>query len=130
MSDLSQSRLEAGYALRILDSKQDIEFINSLEALPKIADFCSDQSRFEELISLLKLAGVKVVVNDRLVRGLDYYNGTCFEIKCLSQTIALGESQNTVLAGGRYDNLSAQYIGKSVPAFGWAAGIDRLALLL
>lgn len=81
-------------------------------------------------MELLRLAGVNVVVNDRLVRGLDYYNGTCFEIKCLQKTSVLGASQDTVLAGGRYDNLSSQYIGKSVPAFGWAAGIDRLSLLL
>jgi len=68
----------------------------------------------------------------KLVRGLDYYNGTCFEIKCLSPIAdtVLGKSQNTVLAGGRYDDLSLQFINKSIPAIGWAAGLDRLALLL
>ncbi len=66
------------------------------------------------------------------MRGLDYYNGTCFEIKCLSPIAdrVLGKSQNTVLAGGRYDDLSLQYINKSVPSIGWAAGVDRLVLLL
>lgn len=71
---------------------------------------------------------MNVVRNPTLVRGLDYYSGTCFEVKSCSDK--LGESQNTVLAGGRYDSLARQYIGKDVAAIGWAAGVDRLAMLL
>ena len=59
-------------------------------------------------MDLLQFSGVNVHHDHKLVRGLDYYNGTCFEIKCLSPVAdtVLGKSQNTVLAGGRYDDLS------------------------
>jgi histidyl-tRNA synthetase len=63
------------------------------------------------------------------VRGLDYYNGTSFEIKAATSD-SLGPSQSTLLAGGRYDYLAQQFSGKEVPAIGWAAGIDRLAILM
>ena len=77
--------------------------------------------------------------NRKLVRGLDYYNGTCFEIKQLSTELesqVLGQAQNTLLAGGRYDYLASYLSGddnkrrERLPAIGWAAGVDRLALLL
>ena len=81
--------------------------------------------------------------NPRLVRGLDYYSGTCFEAKLLNDggilnngfSDVLGESQNTLLAGGRYDNLALMFTADEakaspVPSIGWAAGIDRLVLLL
>ena len=78
--------------------------------------------------------GIQYHRNERLVRGLDYYNGTCFEIKTTSSESdnVLGKSQNTLIAGGRYDFLASIYTeGKhQVPAIGWAAGIDRLVLLL
>ena len=72
--------------------------------------------------------------NKHLVRGLDYYNGTCFEIKTDEAAVngILGQSQSTLIAGGRYDHLASIYTnGKiNLPAIGWAAGIDRLALIL
>jgi histidyl-tRNA synthetase len=67
--------------------------------------------------------------NFKLVRGLDYYNGTSFEVKAVNSG-SLGPSQSTLLAGGRYDYLAKQFSGKEVPAIGWAAGIDRLAILM
>ena len=78
--------------------------------------------------------GIEYTRNKSLVRGLDYYNGTCFEIKTVSDEAdkVLGKSQNTLLAGGRYDYLAGIYTeGKHhIPAIGWAAGIDRLVILL
>ena len=73
--------------------------------------------------------------NPNLVRGLDYYNGTCFEIKLKTNAHGvLGESQNTLLAGGRYDYLAAVLRGDKkrirLPAIGWAAGVDRLCLIM
>jgi histidyl-tRNA synthetase len=120
----SKIRLEKN-PLRILDSKesQDIEL---LEDAPKISDFFSDEakSRFEELLNLLTKFGVKYQVNQRLVRGLDYYTSTVFEF-----VMNFEGAQNTVLAGGRYDSLVEKMGGKKVPAFGFAAGIERLMLL-
>ena len=78
--------------------------------------------------------GIGYTRNKSLVRGLDYYNGTCFEIKTISEEAekALGKSQNTLVAGGRYDYLANVYTqGKHhIPSIGWAAGIDRLVILL
>ena len=83
---------------------------------------------------MLEMHNVPYKRNEQLVRGLDYYNGTCFEIKAdLTESEGvLGKSQNTLVAGGRYDYLASIYTnGKThVPAIGWAAGIDRLVLLL
>ena len=111
--------------LRILDSKepQDIEL---LENAPKISDFFSSEAheRFTLLLNLLDKFGVKYRVNQRLVRGLDYYTSTVFEFVMHHEG-----AQNTVLAGGRYDNLVEKMSGKKVPAFGFAAGIERLMLL-
>nr|WP_286009967.1 histidine--tRNA ligase [Larsenimonas salina] len=112
--------------LRILDSKTP-EMQNIIEQAPQLLDHLDDDSRthFETLKSLLDSAGVPYVVNPRLVRGLDYYNRTVFEWT----TTALG-SQGTVCAGGRYDGLVEQLGGKSVPAVGFAMGVERLVLLL
>jgi histidyl-tRNA synthetase len=83
---VSKIRLEGGSALRILDSKQDFNYINTIPNLPTLTDFQSFQQieKFNELIDLLKSSNINLVHNKKLVRGLDYYNGTCFEIKCLS----------------------------------------------
>jgi histidyl-tRNA synthetase len=120
----SQIRLEKN-PLRILDSKelQDIEL---LADAPKISDFYSDEAklRFDSILNLLNKFNVKHVVNQRLVRGLDYYTSTVFEF-----TMAVEGSQNAVLAGGRYDGLVEKMSGKNLPAFGFAAGIERLMLL-
>ncbi|NBV07110.1 MAG: histidine--tRNA ligase [Proteobacteria bacterium] len=124
LSKDSQIRLEKN-PLRILDSKepQDIEL---LADAPKISNFFSAEakSRFDSILNLLDKLGVKYLVNQSLVRGLDYYTSTVFEF-----VMNFEGAQNTVLAGGRYDNLVEKMSGKKVPAIGFAAGIERLMLL-
>jgi histidyl-tRNA synthetase len=121
----SQTRLEKN-PLRILDSKDagDIELLGDA---PKISKFYSAEAktRFDEILNLLTKFGVKYRVNQRLVRGLDYYTSTVFEF-----VMSHEGAQNTVLAGGRYDNLVEKMSGKKVPAIGFAAGIERLMLLI
>ena len=124
----SQRRLTTN-PLRILDSK-DKNTQQILENAPKLADFlgAASQQHFEALQQYLKAVGINFVINPKLVRGLDYYNKTVFEWT----TTHLG-SQGTVCAGGRYDGLVGQLKGKadqSVPAVGFAMGIERLLLLL
>lgn len=112
--------------LRVLDTKnQDIQAI--LIDAPKLSDHLGEASKehFEKLCELLDLAGIQYTVNERLVRGLDYYNRTVFEWV----TDSLG-AQGTVLAGGRYDGLVQQLGGKGTPAVGFAMGIERLVLML
>ena len=105
-------------------------------SIPSITEFVGteDSENYEEMLSLLEMHNVPYKRNEQLVRGLDYYNGTCFEIKAdlIESEGVLGKSQNTLIAGGRYDYLASIYTnGKThVPAIGWAAGIDRLVLLL
>ena len=121
----SQRRLETN-PLRILDSK-DANTQKLLENAPKLSDYWDDESRehFKQLTMRLENAGVKFTLNERLVRGLDYYNRTVFEWV----TTALG-AQGTVCAGGRYDGLVEQLGGKAKPAVGFAMGMERLVLLL
>lgn len=121
----SQRRL-ATNPLRILDSKVPATQA-LLDGAPKLSEFLSDESKqkFAELLVLLEAAGIAFEVNERLVRGLDYYNDTVFEWV----TSALG-AQGTVCAGGRYDNLVEQLGGRPTPAFGCAMGVERLVLLL
>ncbi|MDH0565446.1 histidine--tRNA ligase [Acinetobacter courvalinii] len=124
----SQRRLSTN-PLRILDSK--IEATQKiLENAPKLHDFLKEDSinHFQQLQQYLTDAGIEFVINQKLVRGLDYYNKTVFEWT----TTMLG-SQGTVCAGGRYDGLVGQLKGKadqSVPAVGFAMGMERLLLLL
>jgi len=121
----SQRRLESN-PLRILDSKNE-----STQALlanaPVMADYLDAESKddFARLCELLTAAGVPFTLNNRLVRGLDYYNKTVFEWT----TTALG-AQGTVCGGGRYDGLVAQFGGRDTPAAGFAIGLERLVLLL
>jgi histidyl-tRNA synthetase len=112
--------------LRILDSKNP-EVQQVLESAPTLSEYLDEESAimFAELKQRLEAVGIKYVVNERLVRGLDYYNRTVFEWV----TESLG-SQGTVLAGGRYDSLVEQLGGKPTPAVGFAMGIERLVLLL
>ena len=121
----SQRRLGTN-PLRILDSK-DANTQALLVGAPALADHLDDESRvhFTRLCTLLDAAGVTYRVNQRLVRGLDYYGKTVFEWT----TDKLG-AQSTVCAGGRYDGLVEQLGGKPTPAVGFAMGIERLALLL
>lgn len=120
----SQIRLEKN-PLRILDSKE-AQDIDLLAEAPKISDFFSDEakSRFDSTLNLLTKLNVKHHVNPRLVRGLDYYTSTVFEF-----AMNFEGAQNAVLGGGRYDDLVEKMSGKKMPAFGFAAGIERLMLL-
>jgi len=112
--------------LRILDSKSS-EIQSLLKGAPKITDYLDEESEnhFRKLINILEMLGISYAVNPNLVRGLDYYNKTVFEWK----TSSLG-SQDTVCAGGRYDNLIEELGGKACPAIGFSIGMERLILLL
>lgn len=112
--------------LRILDCKID-NCKNETQEAPKMIDYLCDNCtpHFERVKKHLELLNVPYVVNTRLVRGLDYYTNTAFEIV----TNKLG-SQGTVLAGGRYNNLIEEIGGKSIPAVGFAAGVERVAMLI
>lgn len=125
LSEDSRSRLDRN-PLRILDSKDEgdrrivadaPDFTNSLDR--ESADF------FAAVKEGLEALGIAYTLNSRLVRGLDYYCHTAFEFT----TDALG-AQGTVLAGGRYDGLVSQMGGQETPGVGWAAGVERLALLV
>lgn len=132
LSEESQERLEKN-PLRILDSK-DARDKPFLADAPKIDAFLSDEARdfFAAVTSGLDAAGVKWVRAESLVRGLDYYRHTAFEFipdEGSASAAALG-SQSTVLGGGRYDGLMESLGGAPTPAVGWAAGIERLAMLI
>ncbi|WP_455845326.1 histidine--tRNA ligase [Pantoea agglomerans] len=112
--------------LRVLDSKNpDIQKL--LNDAPTLGEFLDEESRehFSGLCALLDDAGIKYRINQRLVRGLDYYNRTVFEWV----TSSLG-SQGTVCGGGRYDGLVEQLGGRATPAVGFAMGLERLVLLV
>jgi len=125
LSKESLERLERN-PLRVLDSKDEGDRAVVAEA-PILTDYLNDASRqfFDTVRDGLEAVGVPLVINPRLVRGLDYYCHTAFEFT----TTALG-AQGTVLAGGRYDGLIGQMGGPATPGIGWAAGVERLAMLL
>lgn len=121
----SQRRLESN-PLRILDSK-DASTQQLLADAPALHDYIDSESmqHFRDLCAILDACGVSYEVNQRLVRGLDYYCNTVFEWV----TDKLG-AQGTVCAGGRYDGLVEQLGGRPTPAVGFAMGIERATLLL
>ena len=125
LSEDSLKRLEKN-PLRILDSKseQDKELI---AGAPAMHDHFTDDAKrfFADLQAGLESIGIAYQLNDRLVRGLDYYSHTVFEFT----TSALG-SQNAVLAGGRYDGLIATMGGHDTPGIGWASGVERIMALV
>lgn len=125
LDDDSKRRMHTN-PLRVLDSKNP-QVQEALADAPKLSDYFGEetQAHFTSLCARLDAAGIKYVLNDRLVRGLDYYNRTVFEWV----TDSLG-AQGTVCAGGRYDGLVEQLGGKATPAFGFALGIERLVLML
>ncbi|MGN1393536.1 MAG: histidine--tRNA ligase [Succinivibrionaceae bacterium] len=112
--------------LRVLDTKNE-QVINILKDAPKLSDYFGEETKnhFNKLCAFLDALDIKYELNDRLVRGLDYYNYTVFEWV----TTSLG-AQGTVCGGGRYDGLVEQLGGQSTPAIGFAIGLERLILLL
>ncbi|MDP7593211.1 MAG: histidine--tRNA ligase [Litorilituus sp.] len=112
--------------LRVLDSKNP-QVQEALVDAPKLSDYFGEDTKahFASLCQRLDAFGVNYVLNERLVRGLDYYNRTVFEWV----TSSLG-AQGTICAGGRYDGLVEQLGGKATPGFGFALGIERLILML
>ena len=112
--------------LRILDSKNDTDKKILINA-PNIIDYLNESSkeRFEKVCIGLSALKIKYQIDKNLVRGLDYYCHTAFEFI----TSDLG-SQGTVLAGGRYDGLAKMLGGVDTPGVGWAAGVDRLSLMI
>ncbi len=110
--------------LRLLDCKIDVKYA---ENAPKITDYLGEESKkhYEELKRLLTSAGIDYVEDPRLVRGLDYYSRTVFEV----HHHRLG-AMSAIAGGGRYDGLIKEIGGKEVPALGFAAGIERLILSL
>ncbi len=125
LSEESLARLDKN-PLRILDSKDARDRIIA-DSAPAIDDYLSEAAAnfFASVTAGLDAAGVAWTRNPRLVRGLDYYRHTAFEFV----TDRLG-AQGTVLAGGRYDGLIEALGGPHTPAVGWAAGIERLAMLI
>ena len=127
-SELSEDSLDrlARNPLRILDSK-DPRDRPIAESAPGVTSFLTPEAEdfFGKVKAGLDAAGVKYTINPHLVRGLDYYRHTAFEFV----TDRLG-AQGTVLGGGRYDGLIENMGGPATPAVGWAAGIERLAMLV
>jgi histidyl-tRNA synthetase len=125
LSEDSQRRLERN-PLRILDSKEETDQRIARDA-PAFADYQNAESRrfFDRVRAGLDRLGIVYRLNPRLVRGLDYYTHTAFEFV----TADLG-AQGTVIGGGRYDGLVEMMGGPALSGIGWAAGIERLAMLI
>jgi histidyl-tRNA synthetase len=125
LSPESQRRTESN-PMRVLDSKNERDKELTAEA-PVILDYLSTecQTHFDETLHLLDSLGVPYEIDPRLVRGLDYYTKTAFEF--VSSDLG---SQDALGGGGRYDGLVAQLGGKPTPAVGFAAGIERLLMVL
>ena len=123
LSKISLKRLEIN-PLRILDSKEEMD-LEIIDGAPLITELLSkdEHSKYLNLLSHLNAMNISYQENGRLVRGLDYYNSTTFEISTLSS-----KSQNALLGGGRYDYLVESMGGPATPAVGFAAGIERLMI--
>ena len=125
LSEESIKKIETN-PLRILDSKNEEDVEISLSS-PKIYEYLTDEAKkhYEDLKRSLNILEIDFEENANLVRGLDYYCNTVFEYKSDN----LG-SQDTLLGGGRYDGLIKVLGGPDIPGIGWAAGIERIALLM
>jgi len=125
LTDTSQNRLMKN-PLRILDTKVDFE-IKIIQNAPRIIDCLSEEDKihFKSVLNFLDEMDIPYEIDNKLVRGLDYYSRTVFEI----QSKSLG-AQDALCGGGRYDNLVENLGGKPQPSFGFAAGIERLILAL
>ncbi len=127
LSEDSKKRLAAN-PLRILDSKDEGDR-KIVSGAPSARKHYTDASikYFDALCAMLKDSCIEYKVNEKIVRGLDYYSQTVFEF--ISHDAEMG-AQNTVLAGGRYDSLVKSMGGPDTPAIGFAAGLERLMLLM
>lgn len=125
MSEDARRRVERN-PLRLLDSKDPAD-LPYIESAPKFESFLCPPCRehFESLKTYLDLANIPFTVNARIVRGLDYYGRTVFEI-----TSSVLGSQSSVCGGGRYDGLVASLGGPDVPAVGFALGLERFLMIL
>lgn len=125
LSEESRKRFDSNI-LRILDSKTEVDQAELIGA-PMLCDFLNDESKkfFDEVLSILRSLGIPFSINNNLVRGLDYYADTTFEI--ISGKVG---AQSALCGGGRYDGLIEQLGGKPSHGVGFAAGIERLLLAL
>jgi histidyl-tRNA synthetase len=125
LSEDSQRRLEKN-PLRILDSK-DPRDRDAAQGAPSILDVLdeADTAHWKGLLRYLEVLGVEHVVDPTLVRGLDYYTRTLFEVKVKSADLG---AQNAICGGGRYDNMVKSLGGPDVPAIGFAMGLERILL--
>ncbi|KRN94086.1 histidyl-tRNA synthetase [Pediococcus stilesii] len=128
LSDDSKERLHKN-PLRVLDSKDknDQKFVADA---PEILDYLTDNARehFESVKNQLEALGIEYIVDSTMVRGLDYYNHTIFEIMVANSP--LGKGEVTICAGGRYNGLVEELGGPEVPGVGFGLGVERLLLLL
>ena len=122
LCEACQGRIELN-PLRALDCKIDGGRLAETAPVMKLCPEC--EKHFNQTQKLLGIAGISFRVNRNLVRGLDYYTRTVFEVR----SNAIG-SQDAIAAGGRYDGLIKSMGGPDVPAIGWAMGVDRVALLV
>jgi len=122
-----QNRLEKN-PLRILDCKIDHE-LDIMKNAPKMSDYLTDEARsyFEKVKEYLTNANIPFIVEDKLVRGLDYYTDTVFELVSTSENAG---AQSTVLGGGRYDNLVKEMGGPELSGIGFACGLERLTMMV
>lgn len=121
LPEINQAQLNKN-VLRIIDSK-DPDVIKLVEDAPQILDYLSKESssRFQAVLEMLEGCGVEYELNSRLVRGLDYYNDTVFELVSTSK-----EVRDSLGGGGRYDRLVAELGGVEMPAVGFGLGIERI----
>lgn len=127
LSPESQNRLVQN-PLRILDSKNEID-LPFLEMVPEFSNYLNVESleRFEKVKTYLDMLEIQYIVNPKLVRGLDYYSHTVFEFKTNIEDFG---AQNTVMAGGRYNDLSSELGGPGIPSIGLAGGVERICKLI
>ncbi|MGX6408924.1 histidine--tRNA ligase [Weissella confusa] len=124
----SQTRLEKN-PLRVLDSKDEKDQAIVADA-PSILDYLTDdaQAHWEKVQAYLEAMGIDYEVDANVVRGLDYYNHTIFEV--MTQSSALGRGWTTITGGGRYNGLVEEFGGPEMPGVGFGIGLERLMLLL